>query len=307
MTRACRGGCSVIDVPCGPDIVTSDSSHPIGDAKFVRGGGKAGAVIRTIDWRDTPLGPAVRWPQCLRTALSICLRSRFPIALYWGSQFVMLYNDALFPMVGANKHPWAMGRPAFEVLPEIRHLIEPLFAEVIATGEAIWQEDTMLPLDRGDGPQEGYFTFTYSPIEDESAGVGGVFCAVLETTEKVIEERRLRLLNTLAKTHEARSPTMRDALEYNGYTVVVARDGREALARLPEIAHVCLVLLDLVMPNMNGWELLDHLRAMPELAETAVIVQSSVSAQAPAGVARVLTKPIGFTKLLSVVREFCAA
>jgi signal transduction histidine kinase/DNA-binding response OmpR family regulator len=176
---------------------------------FLAGGGETGALARAMDWRRTPVGPALEWPQSLRTAFSICLSSRFPIALYWGPKFAMLYNDSLLPMVGANKHPWAMGRPAFEVLPEIREIIEPLFNHVVSTGEATWSEDLMLPLLRGAAPEESYFTFTYSPVSDESGGIGGVFCAVVETTEKVIEERRLRLLNALAQATQAR--TIQDA------------------------------------------------------------------------------------------------
>jgi PAS domain S-box-containing protein len=176
------------------------------DIEEVIGGGQTGALMRTIDWSQTPLGPVRDWPQSLRTALSISMSSRFPITLYWGSEFLMLYNDDLLPMVGANKHPWAWGRPAFEVLPEIRSIIEPLLRTVIDTGEAIWSEDLMLPMQRGDAPEEGYFTFTYSPVRDESGGVGGVFCAVLETTDKVIEGRRLRLLNALTEATQARTP-----------------------------------------------------------------------------------------------------
>ncbi len=176
-----------------------------GGAPFIAGGGETGALTRTIDWAATVLGPAHTWPQSLRTALSICVYSRFPIALYWGPEYVMLYNDSLMPMVGANKHPHAMGRPAFEVLPEIRSIIEPLLDQVRTTGQATWSEDLMLPLVRGAAAEESYFTFTYSPIHDESGGVGGVFCAVIETTEKVIEERRLRLLNALAQATQSRT------------------------------------------------------------------------------------------------------
>jgi len=181
------------------------SGHADGEPWRIAGGGETGSLIGSVDWRTTPLGPSSAWPQSLRTALSICLYSRFPIALYWGPQYVMLYNDGLRPMVGANKHPHAMGRPAFEVLPEIRTIIEPLLDCVRTTGEATWSEDLMLPLVRGALPEESYFTFTYSPIHDESGGVGGVFCAVIETTEKVIEERRLRLLNSLAEAVHART------------------------------------------------------------------------------------------------------
>ncbi len=202
-------------------------------AAFIVGGGETGALARAIDWRTTPLGPAREWPQSLRTALSICVCSRFPIALYWGPEFVMLYNDDLIPMVGANKHPQAMGRPAFEVLPEIRAIIEPLLVHVVRTGEATWSEDLMLPLVRGAVPEEGYFTFTYSPIRDESGGVGGVFCAVMETTAKVIEERRLRLLNALAEATQAR--TIEEACEH----------AAAQIARFPsDVPFALLYLLD---------------------------------------------------------------
>jgi hypothetical protein len=135
----------------------TDRSHvPFDIEEVLAGGGETGALMRTIDWSQTPLGSVRDWPQSLRTALSISISSRFPIALYWGSEFLMLYNDDLLPMIGANKHPWALGRPAFEVLPEIRVIIEPLLRKVIDTGEAIWSEDLMLPMQRGDAP-EGLF------------------------------------------------------------------------------------------------------------------------------------------------------
>jgi signal transduction histidine kinase len=200
-------------------------------ASFVRGGGITGALIRSIDWRDTPLGPASQWPQSLRTAINICVSSRFPIALYWGSEYVMLYNDDLIPMVGANKHPSAMGRPAFEVLPEIRTIIEPMLDKVMTTGDAIWSEDLMLPLFRNDAQSESYFTFTYSPIYNEVGEVAGVFCAVLETTAKIIEERRLRLLNALAQITSAKRPA--DACE----------QAAEQLARAPNDVPFALLYL----------------------------------------------------------------
>jgi signal transduction histidine kinase/DNA-binding response OmpR family regulator len=191
----------VTRAPNALDVDASTSNAQL----LVVGGGDTGALVRAIDWSTTPLGPSRAWPESLRTALRLCVSSRFPIALYWGDEFVMLYNDALLPMVGANKHPQAMGRPAFEVLPEIRGIIEPLLQHVRTTGEATWSEDLMLPLVRGAAPEESYFTFTYSPIHDESNAVAGVFCAVIETTEKVIEERRLRLLNALAEGAQAKT------------------------------------------------------------------------------------------------------
>ena len=65
----------------------------------------------------------------------------------------------------------------------------------------------------------------------------------------------------LVEDEEDLRETMRDALELNGYAVVAAGDGQAALAELEHIAHVCIVLLDLFMPVMNGWDFLDQLRA----------------------------------------------
>jgi PAS domain S-box-containing protein len=179
--------------------------HPPEDA-FLAGAGEMGVLVRSVDWRRAPLGPLAQWPQSLRTTMSICLNSRFPIAVYWGSEYLMLYNQSLVPMVGPKKHPQALGQPASVVLAEIWGIIEPLLRHVRTTGEATWSEDLMLPMARTGVPEESYFTFTYSPIRDETGGIGGVFCAVVETTDKVIEERRLRLLNALAEATRAKSP-----------------------------------------------------------------------------------------------------
>jgi CheY-like chemotaxis protein len=97
-----------------------------------------------------------------------------------------------------------------------------------------------------------------------------------------------------------------DALELNGYAAVGASDGKEALQKLEGIDSLCLVLLDLLMPGMNGWDFFELLRARPEFASVPVVVHSSEPGSAPAGVSRVLQKPIMFEQLLSVVRDYCA-
>lgn len=100
---------------------------------------------------------------------------------------------------------------------------------------------------------------------------------------------------------------VRDALELNGYAVVTACDGHDALKKLDGIDRLCLILLDLLMPGMNGWDFVVALRARSELASVPVIVNSSAPASAPSGVTRVLQKPVKFDQLLSVVREYCAS
>ena len=99
---------------------------------------------------------------------------------------------------------------------------------------------------------------------------------------------------------------MRDALEQNGYAVVTAAHGQEALSKLAAIDHLCLVILDLLMPVMDGWDFVGQMRQHSQLASVPVVVHTSAPGQAPAGVTRVLQKPLMFDRLLSIVREYCA-
>ena len=109
----------------------------------------------------------------------------------------------------------------------------------------------------------------------------------------------------LVEDEEELREIMRDALELNGFSVVTAREGQAALDALDRVEHVCLVLLDLLMPGMNGWDFFEKMRARPQHAAIPVIVHSSAPSHAPAGVTRVLQKPIDLERLLAVVREYC--
>jgi CheY-like chemotaxis protein len=99
---------------------------------------------------------------------------------------------------------------------------------------------------------------------------------------------------------------MREVLELNGYAVVTAEDGHDAFGKIFSIEHLCLVLLDLLMPGMNGWDFFDKMRKHKELASVPVVVHSSAPGRAPPGVTRVLQKPVMVERLLAIVREFCA-
>ena len=161
-----------------------------------------GALMRLRDWSETPLGPFEEWPRSLKTSVSTCLSSRFAILVWWGNDLVMLYNDAYRPVIG-NKHPNALGAAGRKVWPEIWHIIGPMLEGVLSRGEATWSDNLLLELDRDGYPEECYFTFSYSPIRDESGGVGGIFTPVQETTGQVIGERRLRTLRDLAEAARA--------------------------------------------------------------------------------------------------------
>lgn len=158
--------------------------QPRGTPDFLAGGGEMGRRIRDHDWSATSLGVIEHWPQSLRSALSICLNSNFPIAIYWGSDLVLLYNDEWSPIPG-EKHPRVLGRPARAAWPEIWHIIEPLFQRVLTTGEATRCRDQLLPMHRHGFTEECDFDYTFSPLRGQSGQVEGVFNAVLETTSRV--------------------------------------------------------------------------------------------------------------------------
>ncbi|WBB80078.1 PAS domain-containing protein [Micromonospora sp. WMMD882] len=160
-------------------------------------GGAAGARIAGHDWSTTPLGAVTTWPQSLRTAVTICLHSRFPILLWWGPDLVMLHNDAYQPILGESKRD-AMGRPGAEVWPEVWDVIGPMLDGVLAGRGATWSQDQLLLLDRNGYLEECYFTFSYSPVVGETGTPEGVFTAVTETTDRVVGDRRLRTLGDLA-------------------------------------------------------------------------------------------------------------
>jgi PAS domain S-box-containing protein len=168
------------------------------NANSINGGGVAGDLIRAINWSEHELGAPSSWPQSLKSALSICLNSNFAIAIYWGPNLILLYNEPWSPIPG-NKHPWAQGKPARQVWPEIWEDIEPQFAKAF-TGTPGGSKDALLPMQRHGYTEECYFDFTFTPIYGESGKVEGVFNAVVETTYRVIGERRSSLLQHLTDT-----------------------------------------------------------------------------------------------------------
>ncbi|GAB3550070.1 hypothetical protein GCM10027577_28610 [Spirosoma fluminis] len=114
--------------------------------------------------------------------------------LFWGNELLCFYNDAYRPSLGnTGKHPWALGRPGSEVWPEIWPLIKPLIDQVLAGQGATWSEDQLLPIYRNGQLEDVYWTFSYSPVSDESGQPAGVFVTCTETTDKVLTLNQLRL------------------------------------------------------------------------------------------------------------------
>ena len=151
--------------------------------------------VRDFDWASTPLGPIESWPQSLLIAVSICLNSRFPMFVWWGPKHINIYNDGYIPMLGA-RHPRALGRPARDSWEDIWADVGPQADIVMHEGRATWNERVYLRMERNGFWEDTWFTWSYSPIRDESGAVGGLFCAVTEDTPRVLAERERDRLET---------------------------------------------------------------------------------------------------------------
>lgn len=156
-----------------------------------------GRDLNEVDWAATALGAPDGWPQSLRTAVSILLASRFPMWMAWGPDLTFFCNAAYRRDTLGSKYPWALGRPASEVWSEVWDDARPRIEHVLSTGQATWDEDLLLLLERSGYPEESYHTFSYSPLSDEDASVVGMLCVVNEDTERVIAERRMATLRDL--------------------------------------------------------------------------------------------------------------
>jgi hypothetical protein len=82
------------------------------------------ARIRSLDWSRTLLGPPENWSLALKTTVRILLANRFPMLLWWGPDYISLYNDAYIPVLG-QKHPWGLGKPVRECWSEIWDVLKP--------------------------------------------------------------------------------------------------------------------------------------------------------------------------------------
>ncbi|WP_221089438.1 ATP-binding protein [Deinococcus aquaedulcis] len=168
------------------------------------GGGEMARRMLAFDWARTSLGVPASWPQSLKTAVRIMLTSRFAMWMAWGPELIFFCNDAYLPTLGV-KGDWALGTRSDVVWAEVWSAAGPRIDHVLQTGEATWDEGLQLFLERSGYPEETYHTFSYSPLADDAGAVTGMLCVVTEETERVVGERRLRVLGRLsAQLNEAR-------------------------------------------------------------------------------------------------------
>ena len=217
-----------------------------GALMFLSGGGEVGAMMRAHDWSASPLGHPRDWPQALRTVVGLMLNSKFPMFVAWGPELGFLYNDSYREILG-DKHPRALGGRFYDIWSEIWDDIHPLIERALA-GEATYAERMYLEMNRHGYDEPTWFTFSYSPVRDESGHIAGMYCACVEVTEQVLAEKyrneeneRFRALFEQAPGIMAvlRGPehvfelTNQSYLQLVGHRRIVGKSAREAL---PEVA-----------------------------------------------------------------------
>lgn len=176
----------------------ADAVHPM-----FAGSGEMAALMRSTDWAATPLGPPARWQQSLKTAVGICLTSRFPVLICWGPELIALYNDEYRQILG-ERHPRALGRSASEWWGDTWLPLGPIVERVMTLGEAGSSECPVPMPARGASTDQRFFSFTCSPIHDESDRVGGVFCALLDVTDRRRTEDQLHERDAALRRSEER-------------------------------------------------------------------------------------------------------
>ena len=180
------------------------------------------SVYEQLDWSATALGPRDSWPALLRLLVDLCLDSEFPVQISWGPELLVLYNEAYIPLLGAEKHPWALGRPGSEVVPHVGSASEQHLREVLQTGRPYHSGDQRLIINRHGYPEEAYFTFSLSAIRDTDGTIVGLFNAITETTQHLLYQRRLQVLRRLGAVSitadDSLASTCRAAVEVIGKT-----------------------------------------------------------------------------------------
>lgn len=181
--------------PAMPEMTLNPDAPPLADpalapaalAPLLAGGGDCGR--RLAAGAAGALGPLADWPPLLLSTVGTMMAAPVPKVLMWGPEARLLYNDGYAAICGP-RHPAALGAPAREVWPEVWDWNSEVLA-ACGAGRALSYLDQKLVLTRAGAPEEAFFNFHYWPVRDERGVVQGVMCTLMETTARVLAERRV--------------------------------------------------------------------------------------------------------------------
>jgi PAS domain S-box-containing protein len=210
-------------------------------------GSEVGDLLARID-PCSPLGPPDRWEPALVRTLSMILAAPSEIVLFWGPDYIALYNDAYAPTIGA-KHPAALGQPARDHWAELWHDLQPMLERVLHHGEAVSARDRPFYIERAQHGEEVFFDISYSPVRDDDGAIRGVLCLVTETTERVRAQRTANADKARLAEMFEQAPSFMAVLREPGHMIELAN-----AACLQLIGHRQVVGLPLeeALPEMRG-------------------------------------------------------
>ncbi len=233
----------------------TDNNYP-----FLHSEGEMGEIIQLFDWEKTSIGTIENWPNSLKTTVGIILHSAFPNFLFWGDDLLCFYNDAYRPSLGVSgKHP-LVGKKAKEVWAEMWDFIGPLIDEVLKTGKPVSFKDQLIPFYRNGEMEDVYWTFCYSAVFDDDGKISGVFVNCTETTESVVNSKKLEENDRRLRTMIAQAPVSIGIFSGKNYVTEIANDlalqlwGRTA----EEVLNKPILEAMPELENQGIKELIDH-------------------------------------------------
>ena len=197
------------------------------------GDSEMAGIMRSFDWSTTAVGTPRTWPAMLRTAVGICLASEWPMYVWWGSALTFFYNDGCIPLLGAGKHPAALGRDGRDAWPEIWQATRKSIVPVLEGRAGGWSKHLAVAVDRKRPNAEVALTLSCSPLLGEGTDVDGVLCVGLRRSiaQSVAEAEINALFARLVTIQEdERLRIARDIHDQAGQQVTALRMSLESLA-----------------------------------------------------------------------------
>ncbi len=234
---------------------------------FLAGGGEMGERTRNHDWATSPLGKPEGWSQSLRTLVQMMLTSRFPMLIFWGPQLITFYNDAFRPSLGDNgKHPSSLGQRGEESWAESWPVIGPMIQDIMAGGDPVWFEDQKLPIYRDGAMGYAYWTYSFSPLTDDTGAVNGILVTCSETTDAVINRQKLEESERFAQSVFFTTPVANAV--FVGEDMVVKMANQNMLDMWGRDASIVGERFMEAMPELASTPLLEHHRHVLASGET---------------------------------------
>lgn len=249
------------------------------DIPFVEGDGEMATLIRRYDWENSVLGNPDGWSLSLRTLLRMMLASRFPMLIFWGPDLITFYNDAFRPSLGNDgKHPTSLGQKGEQSWAESWPVIGPMIHSIMAGGDAVWFEDQKLPIYREGQMGYAYWTYSFSPLSDDTGAVNGILVTCTETTKAVESVEKLQDVNITLQQLVAQNLVLRREEQIAHQQVLTSQQQLLALFEESPVAIATLSKDGLTFRMANSFycqlvgrtagDILDKplLKALPELA-----------------------------------------